>query len=144
MARFLALALFGALLAFAPFAVRAQTTGIVVSDAWARASMGFVKTSAVYLTIVNGGPTVDKLVAASTPVADKAEAHIMLRDGDIMRMRRVIGVDVPPGSKTVFSPNSFHIMLTGLHAPLKVGDQFPLALQFANAGLVNVTVMVRK
>jgi hypothetical protein len=136
--------LLGALFAFVPVTVRAQSNGLIVTDAWARASMGFVKTSAVYLTITSSGEAGDRLVAASSPAADKAEAHIMLRDGDIMRMRRVIGVDVPPGSKTVFSPNSFHIMLTGLHAPLKVGDQFPLALQFANAGIVNVTVMVRK
>ena len=105
--------------------------------------MGFVKTSAVYLTIVNGGPTVDKLVAASTPAADKAEAHIMLRDGDIMRMRPVEGVTIAPGQSVEFKPGGLHIMLSGLKQPIKLGDQIPLTMMFEKAGAVQVNEIGR-
>jgi hypothetical protein len=132
-----------ALLATAPTAAWAQSGGIAVDDAWTRPTAGFVKTAAVYLTIVNSSGTADRLIAAGSPAADRAETHINLREGDIIRMRRVISVDVPADSKTVFQPNGFHVMLTGLKAPLKVGDTVSLSLQFAAAGVITVPVAVR-
>ncbi len=41
-----------------------------------------------------------------------------------------------------FAPGGYHIMLTGLKAPLKTGDSFPLTLTFAGAGEVKVDVKV--
>ena len=132
-----------ALLAILPTAAWAQSGGITVEEAWTRPTAGFVKTAAVYFTIVNSGSTADRLIAAGSPAADRAEAHINIREGDIIRMRRVISVDVPANSKTVFQPNGFHVMLTGLKTPLKAGDSVSLSLQFAGAGVISVLVTVR-
>lgn len=131
------------LLAPAPMVAWAQSPGITVDDAWTRPTAGFVKTAAVYFTIVNSTSTADRLIAAGSPAADRAETHINIREGDIIRMRRVIGVDVPANGKTVFAPNGFHVMLTGLKAPLKAGDSVSLSLQFAGAGVITVPVTVR-
>ena len=132
-----------ALLATVPTVAWAQSGGITVDDVWTRPTAGFVKTAAVYFTIVNSGSTADRLIAAGSPAADRAETHINLRDGDIMRMRRVISIDVPANSKTVFQPNGFHVMLTGLKTPLMAGDTVSLSLQFAGAGVITVQVVVR-
>ena len=132
-----------ALSAIAPTAAWAQSGNITVGDAWTRPTAGFVKTAAVYFTIINSGSVDDHLVAAGSPAADRAETHINIREGDIIRMRRVISVDVPANGKTVFSPNGFHVMLTGLKAPLKAGDSVSLLLQFAGAGVITVPVTVR-
>ena len=132
-----------ALLAVAPTVAWAQSGSITVDDAWTRPTAGFVKTAAVYFTIVNSGGGADRLIAAGSPAADRAETHINLRDGDIMRMRRVISIDVPANSKTVFQPNGFHVMLTGLKTPLTAGDTVSLSLQFAGAGVITVPVTVR-
>jgi periplasmic copper chaperone A len=144
MGRFIAFALLGALVAIVPVTdSKAQSNGIAVEGAWARPTPGFVKNAAVYFTIVNHGAAADRLVGATSPASDRAETHINIREGDIVRMRRVISVDVPAGGQTVFSPNGFHVMLTGVKAPLKAGEQVPLTLQFANAGAVAVSVTVR-
>ena len=132
-----------ALLAIVPTAAWAQSAGITVDDAWTRPTAGFVKTAAVYFTIVNSGSAADRLIAAGSPAADRAETHINIHEGDIIRMRRVISVDVPANSKTVFQPNGFHVMMTGLKAPLKAGDSVSLSLQFAGAGVITVPVTVR-
>ncbi len=132
-----------ALLAVAPTAAWAQSSTIAIDDAWTRPTAGFVKTAAVYFTIINSGSAADRLIAAASPAADRAEAHINIREGDIVRMRRVISVDVPANSKTVFQPNGFHVMLTGLKTPLKAGDSVALSLQFADAGVITVPVTVR-
>jgi hypothetical protein len=131
------------LLAITPTAAWAQSIGITVEDAWTRPTAGFVKTAAVYFTIVNSGSAADRLIAAGSPAADRAETHINVHEGDIIRMRRVISVDVPANSKTVFQPNGFHVMLTGLKEPLKAGNTVSLSLQFADAGVITVPVTVR-
>ena len=138
-------ALYGVLLAIGlhPASVRAQSNTLTVEDAWARPTPGIVKTAAVYFKVINRGTSSDRLVAASTPAADRAEMHINLHEGDVVRMRRVISIDVPAGGEQVFSPNGFHVMLTGLRQPLKAGDAVPLTLQFDHAGPITVTVNVR-
>ncbi|MSX35008.1 MAG: copper chaperone PCu(A)C, partial [Actinobacteria bacterium] len=37
----------------------------------------------------------------------------------------------------------YHVMLTGLAAPLKAGQKFDLNLGFMNAGIIKVTVTVK-
>jgi hypothetical protein len=128
----------------APEILRAQDKTITIENAWTRPTPGGAKTAAVYFTAVNGGATSDRIVSAETPAADRAEMHIDLMEGDVMRMRRVLGVDVPANGRTAFSPQSFHVMLIGLKAPLKAGDKVPLTLHFDHAGDVAVTVNVRQ
>jgi copper(I)-binding protein len=125
--------------------VSAQQAGsIVIDDAWAPPTPGGSKTAAVYLTVENRGTSTDRIVGAASPVAERADLHTTIRDGDVMRMRHVVSVEVPPGSKAVFAPNGFHIMLTGLKSPLKMGDALPLTLKFASAGDVPVVATVRR
>jgi len=145
MRRWLAFSMVGMFLAFAPAAfAQAQRGDLTIQDVWTRATPGNAKTAAVYFTVVNRGGEADRIVSASSPAADRADMHTDIHDGDIMRMRRVVGVDVPAGGRAQFSPNGSHVMLTGLKAPLKAGDTVPLTLHFERAGDITVTVTVRK
>ncbi|MGQ0676644.1 MAG: copper chaperone PCu(A)C [Rhodospirillales bacterium] len=114
---------------------------LVIVRPFARASAG--KTGAAYLSVENGGAA-DRLVAAASPAAEKAELHSMTMDDAIMRMRRVDGIDIRAGAKTALEPGGLHVMLIGLKAPLKEGDSFPLTLVFARAGKIEVEVIVQK
>jgi len=67
----------------------------------------------------------------------------MAMDGDVMRMREVDGIDVPPGQRVELKPGGMHIMFMGLKAPLKAGDSFPATLTFQKAGDVKVSVKVQ-
>jgi copper(I)-binding protein len=120
------------------------STNIVVEDAWAPPTPGASKTAAVYFTVVNRGTTPDRIVGAETTAAQRADMHTTIRDGDVMRMRHVVSVDIPAGGKAVFAPNGFHVMLTGLASPLKMGDAIPITLKFAEAGDVSVVATVRR
>ncbi|MDF1790572.1 MAG: copper chaperone PCu(A)C, partial [Thalassobaculaceae bacterium] len=97
---------------------------------------------AAYLTIRNAGGSVDRLVAASTPVADRAELHTHLKDGDVMKMRAIEAVEVPADGMAMLAPGGDHLMLMGLKAPLKEGESFPITLVFEKAGEMTVTVAV--
>lgn len=116
--------------------------GVTITAPWARASAGMMRTGAAYLTLGNTGTTGDRLVAASTPVAGRAELHTHLRDGDVMRMRSVNAIEIPPGETAELKPGGLHIMLLDLKAPLKQGETFPLSLQFEKAGIQTVTVVI--
>jgi copper(I)-binding protein len=120
----------------------AQPIQLEVDNAWAGATPGKAENGAAYVTITS--PTADRLVSASTPVAKKAELHTMSMQGMVMKMRPVSGVDIPPGQAVTLKPGGEHIMLMGLNQPLRVGQSFPLTLDFEKAGPRTVTVTVEK
>jgi copper(I)-binding protein len=120
----------------------AQTSELVIKDAWARATPGGAQTAGVYVTIVSA--TADRLTGASTPAAQKAELHQMTMDGGVMKMRQVDAIDLPAGQAVTLKPGGYHIMLTGLAQPPRAGQTFALTLSFEKAGSRDVTVKVEK
>jgi copper(I)-binding protein len=129
-----------ALLAATPLAAQDFTLGsLKIVQPWARATV--TPTGGAYLTIDNHGAA-DRLLKVETGIAN-AELHNHIMDGNVMKMRAVDAIPVPPG-RTTLSPGGYHIMLIGLKAPLQAGAQFPLKLTFEKAGTVEVNVVVDK
>lgn len=94
-----------------------------------------------YLKLTNKG-VADRLVSARSLAADAAELHSMTMDGDVMKMRQVDAIELATGQTVELKPGGYHLMLMGLKAPLKAGDQIPLTLKFEKAGEVVVTLKV--
>ncbi|WP_448203220.1 copper chaperone PCu(A)C [Azospirillum sp. sgz302134] len=117
--------------------------GIAVSDAWARAGTPGARTGAAFMTVTNGGTESDRIVAAQSPVAEKAELHTHMMDNGVMKMRAVDAIEVSPGEPAVLRPGGLHVMLMGLKQPLTQGGHFPVTLTFAKAGAVTVDVAVQ-
>lgn len=146
-----ALGLLGAVLAAGPsiaqqkpMAGKMKMAGkIAVEKVWARASAGRAGAGAAYLTLRNTGAAGDRLVSASTEVAKRAELHTHKMTGDVMRMARVEGVDLPPGGVVTLKPGGLHVMLMGLNKKLVKGDRFPLTLNFEKSGSVTVDVAIQ-
>ena len=113
-----------------------------ISEPWSRATPGLAKNGAAYMTISIHGADPDKLTKLSTPVAKKAELHTHLMENNIMRMRRIDALEVSPGAPSVMRPGGLHVMLMGLHAPLKKGDKFPLILTFEKAGQLTIEATI--
>ena len=135
--------LLAALLLSGPAMAQDYTQGaLFIGQPWTRAA-GTGGTGAGYLSIRNDGTAPDRLIGASTPAARAVELHTMLRDGEVMRMRPVTEIALPPGQTVTLAPGGLHIMLIGLGAPLVLGADVPLTLRFAQAGEVTVQLRVQ-
>ncbi|MFA5522308.1 MAG: copper chaperone PCu(A)C [Castellaniella sp.] len=109
---------------------------------WSRATVAGVPNGAAYFTVDNHGPQDDRLLSAEAPVADRAELHTHIKDGEIMRMRQVEHIDIPAGGSVALAPGGLHVMLMALKAPLQDGSHFPLTLNFEKAGTITIDVPV--
>jgi copper(I)-binding protein len=117
---------------------------IMIEQVWSPATPGGAATGAAYMTIMNHGSAPDILTGGSSPVAGKFEIHQMSMTNGVMSMRPAPGgVVVPPGATITLSPQAnYHVMLTGLKAPLKQGEHVAAVLNFAKAGPVKVELVV--
>ena len=116
---------------------------IHIQSPWARALPPTSPNGAVYLTLTNHGAHSDKLLRASTDVAERVEVHSHILEDGMMKMRRVESVILPPHEDVLFAPGGQHIMLMGLKQPLAAGDRFPLLLEFDQTDQVLIEVVVQ-
>jgi copper(I)-binding protein len=104
---------------------------VAVQGAWVRASVQGQASTGAYMTLTAREPLV--LTGASTPMAGIAEVHEMKMEGDVMRMRAVDALPLPPGQPVALKPGSYHIMLMQLKAPLQPQTSVPLTLHVRSA-----------
>ncbi|HEY1091599.1 MAG TPA: copper chaperone PCu(A)C, partial [Burkholderiaceae bacterium] len=109
----------------------APAQSVKVSEAWVRATVAQQKVSGAFMHLQAAGAM--RLVAASTPAAERVEIHTMSMDGDRMRMREIEGVELPAGAPVALQPGGRHLMLMGLKKPLQAGTRLPLTLTFVGA-----------
>lgn len=115
-----------------------------IEDAWARASIGGSKVSAVYLVVANRGEAADRLVGAETGRAARATIHRSVVEDGVAKMRHAAAVEVPPGGSVRFEPGGLHVMLMGVAPPLVAGERIPVTLVFERAGRLDLSVPVRR
>lgn len=132
------------LVAAAPADHAHHTSPIMIMQPWARATPPGAQTAAAYLTIMNHGAESDVLVGASSPQAERVEFHLMTMDNGVMKMRPATsGVTVPAGAAVELKPEGgYHVMLSGLKAPLRSGTMLPVTLRFAKAGSIEVVFAI--
>ncbi len=120
------------------------TSGAVtVERPWSRATPQGADVAVGYLTIRNAGDTPDRLVSASSAIAERVGPHSMASTDGVMRMRPLPqGIAIPPHGSVVLAPNGDHLMFESLKRPLKVEERFPATLTFEKAGAVPVTFTV--
>jgi len=118
--------------------------GVVVKDAFARASPAGAPTGGAFATIINSGQTVDRLVSASSPAAKTVELHETVDENGVMKMvHHPEGWEIPAGGTLELKPGGKHIMLIDLTAPLEAGKQVPITLTFEKAGAKTIEVPVK-
>jgi hypothetical protein len=121
-----------------------QGKAITVADAWARATPKGSTTAVIYMTVINNGQDADRLLGATTPMAEKVELHSNMNDNGVMKMRELTLIEIEAGKKIALKPGGTHAMLDGLKQLLIAGQSFPLTLEFEKAGKIDVTVSVEK
>ncbi len=133
-----------ALLAFAlpSFAHEYKVGELTIDHPWSRELPPNAPAGAAYFTLHNQGSQADRLIGASTARAQKSELHTHVHQDGLMKMQQIPAVDIPAKGEVVFQPGGNHVMLFGLDQPLKVGEKFPLTLEFEKAGKIEVQVQV--
>ncbi len=120
----------------------AQNTTVSVDNAWSRAQIAG-RNGAVFLTMTGKGAG-DRLVSASSPVAERVELHESTMDQGVMKMREVTMMPIDPGKTVTLAPGGLHIMLMNLKQPLAEGQSVSLTLVFEKAGAVTTAALIAK
>ena len=115
-------------------------SGLEVQDVWARDTLGRTANAAVFMTIESG--VADRLIAASTPVAKKADLMTFAGGTGAMRMSYVDAIEISADEAVSLDPTGLHVWLADLNEPLQQGQAFPLSLRFKDAGERRVMVRV--
>ena len=118
-----------------------------VHKPWARSSPRPLPNdvAGAFLSIANKGPDDDRLVAASSPLADRIEMHGIKVVGADIEMRPLVnGVAVPAGHTITLKPRGYHLLLLGVKTPLAKGSTLPVTLTFEKAGAVAVEFAVEE
>jgi copper(I)-binding protein len=116
------------------------TEGVEVREAWARpAAQG--GNGAVYFVIRSS--EADEITGVSTDVAEAAEMHESIMNGDVMEMHHLETVPLGAGEEVKFEPRGLHIMLVNLKQDLKTGDEIQITLHFKNYQDIQLGVPVR-
>lgn len=98
---------------------------------------------AAYLTITNNGDEADRLVSATTDMAEAVEIHEVAMDNNVMEMSPLHdGLEIPAGEQVSFEPSGYHLMLIGITESLITGEEYDLTLTFEHAGDVTLTVPI--
>lgn len=106
---------------------------VSIAHPWAPPAV--TEAAALFMRLVNSGPNHERLIAASTPVADT----VILRAHDGTPLEYF---DLWPKRPVELAPGRRYIALRDLKAPLALDDTFPVTLRFAGAGDITVTAIV--
>lgn len=128
-----------------PSFAQEENSGIVIESPYSFATASTAKNGAVFMIIKNYQDVPDRLIDASSDVAEINELHEMYSDPDThhMMMRKVRdGIPIPAREGVALAPSGFHVMLIKLREPLFEGQSFPLTLTFEKAGSFTVETQV--
>ena len=135
----------GALLGWFAAVSPASADGeLLFEGAWARATIGESKVSAVYLAVSNRSEVPALLVEAHAERAGHTMIHRSVVEDGVMKMRHVEAVEIPAGATVRLEPGGIHVMLTGVSRRLEVGERIAVTLRFERAGEVVLGVPVRR
>jgi periplasmic copper chaperone A len=119
------------------------TSDLIVRDAYVRESLPGTDFTAAYFTLQNTGSRAVTLVGIHTAAADMAMLHETTIQGGMERMRPHASLTLAPGETVTLKPGGLHVMLHGVHAPLKPGMRIELSLELADGRSVSVSAPVR-
>lgn len=118
--------------------------GVHVEDAYARVSTMMSNSGAAFMVIENHAEADDRLVSASSDVAEKVELHTHKEDANgVMKMVHVEeGFVIPAKGTHLLARGGDHVMFLGLKQPLAHGDVVQVTLTFERSGDVVVDIPV--
>lgn len=125
--------------------VAGSSGSIEIRQPWARSSSASDSEAGGFFTLTNTGQVPDRLIAASSPVAQSTELHAIRVAGSKIAMGAVEnGISIHWGSTVTFQPRGYHLLMTGLSKPLAVGETIDVTLVFEKAGNIDLKFKVEE
>ncbi|WP_419764180.1 MAG: copper chaperone PCu(A)C [Arcobacter sp.] len=118
-------------------------SNIEVKDAYVRATPPGLPNSAAFMVVENNTDKKISIVKATSNVSKVVELHTHSMKDGVMKMYQVPKVDIPANGKTELKPGGFHVMLIGLHNPLKIGEEVTYTLEFSNGETKTITAPIK-
>lgn len=115
-----------------------ESASVTVDGGWVRipppgrdVTAGFVSVTANYNT---------RLIALSSPEAERIELHTMAMDGDVMRMREVDGFEIRAGEPFRLDSGGDHLMIFGLAERALDDGEMAVTLEFEDGAVVDAVL----
>lgn len=131
----------GCALALLPSLTLAQ---MQVADPYARSASPMAISGAAFMAITNPTDTDDRIVAATSDIAERVElhTHIQTAEGVMQMVELEDGIPLPAGETVMLQRGGLHVMFLGLRQPLNQGDEITVTLEFEHAEPLAVTIPV--
>ena len=118
-------------------------SSIEINDAYVRATPPGLPNSAAFMQIENTTSKDISITKVSSPIAKFVELHAHDMKNGVMKMYQVKRITVPNHGKVSLQPGGFHIMLIGLHKPLKEGETVTFTLGLSNGDTKTITAPIK-
>ena len=132
---------FGGLLAALLLSAGVYAGDIQIEGAWVRATAPGQEEASLDFSITSKQPSV--LLGVSSTVSGAVEMHSMTHEKGMMKMRQVESIEIPAGKRVNLGEGGYHLMLAGLKAPLKAGENIPLTLTIKESNNRTVKIEAR-
>ena len=106
--------------------------GLIISDAWVRATPPGKMMTAGYASIDNLSKEVITITGMSAEVAGHTSLHETRIERDRSTMRPVAQLSIKAGERVSLTPGGLHIMLMKLSEPLTDGQSIDICLELEN------------
>ncbi len=124
-------------------AVAAHAANLRVQGAWVRLPPPATDTAAAYMTIHNDGNADIFIIGVDSDIATNTGLHRTVREGTVMRMKRVERLVVPAHGGLSLAPGGTHVMFEGIRRTLRTGEVAHLVLRTASGDTLHVDAQVR-
>lgn len=126
--------------AAAPAPAGTPAAALAVRDPWVKTAPSGM--SAVFGTILNSTGAEVTVVSATASVSPMVELHeVATVDGQMAMRPKAGGFVIPAKGSHELKPGGDHIMLMGLSAPIKPGDEVSVTLTFADGKTLAFTAV---
>ena len=114
---------------------------IDINNAWLRPPAPGLSVAAGYFDIANRGDTPIDLIGARSDSVGTIEIHTHIHNGDVMQMRQLDTVALPPEQTVSFTSGGLHLMVFEFNDV--TSNPLPITLQFSNGSQRTVAFEVR-
>jgi len=119
-----------------------QSKGVEVVKAWADRLPAAQHALAGYMVIRNNTARDDRIVSASSAIAERVKFELASHDAEGTAFVAVDKLLVPGRTVTVLEPGGTYLYFSGLRRDVAAGEMIPVTLTFEKAGNVTVRIEV--